>query len=324
MPGRNLSTNRADKAMSDPLERFRKVLPMDWIIAYGDRIEMLRAVGKAFSYGYYIAHVGGGETDPNFKYDHPDHTQRNAISAMSDLHFAFNDKAASNLREMSVVHGNIYVTGSPALDDIVRYRKAHPNQQRTDTIIVSINPMPWSQKHEREEFGAILEALSGYRGRVLWIEPAGKDDTGFGWLRRATREKVPEAWQRQHIDREDFLLEMATARCIIGNSSLMRVEASAFGTPCVEVGNRQRGRIKTDNVTILGHNNLSKWTVREELNEWSKNRFPKHSPWENPDGRAVETIVELLESKCPLLPVRAYPWAGREGARKWKRVKHSS
>jgi UDP-N-acetylglucosamine 2-epimerase len=93
---------------------------------------------------------------------------------------------------------------------------------------------------------------------ALWFWPnvdAGSDGTSKGI--RMFRENEPLA--NFHFFRnmfpEDFLRLVYNSRCIVGNSSVAIRECAFLGVPAVNIGTRQMGRERGQNVVDVGYNN---------------------------------------------------------------------
>lgn len=71
--------------------------------------------------------------------------------------------------------------------------------------------------------------------------PAGSKDI-VRIMRQKGVETNPMFYPVKHIPFEEFIILVANAGCMIGNSSAGVREAGAFGTPVVNLGSRQTGR----------------------------------------------------------------------------------
>jgi len=100
----------------------------------------------------------------------------------------------------------------------------------------------------------------------------------------------------QNIDHGDFLHLLKMSSVIVGNSSSGIIEAPSFGIPAVNVGSRQKGRQKGENVIDTGYNTgeivaainialydeVFKRKVKTAINPYG-------------DGDSSKKIVEILE-----------------------------
>ena len=121
-----------------------------------------------------------------------------------------------------------------------------------------------------------------------------------------------------HLDAEVYLSLIAHAEAVVGNSSAGLYEAPSFGTPTINVGDRQHGRPMAKSVVTC---TASADAITFWLNTILKVSHPK-GPAPNPfgDGHACERIVSVIgEIKEPktLLRKRFYDVA-EEAREAWR------
>jgi GDP/UDP-N,N'-diacetylbacillosamine 2-epimerase (hydrolysing) len=95
-----------------------------------------------------------------------------------------------------------------------------------------------------------------------------------------------------NLSREEFLSFMKTADVMVGNSSAGIVEAASFGTPVVNIGNRQNHRQRRGNVVDVSFD-------VNEITSAIERAFARGKVQINNiygDGTAGESIVNILES----------------------------
>ena len=124
-----------------------------WCVAFGDTRQMLALAVEQHYRGIKLIHVGGGDTIHGTD-GHPDHRTRDAISMLARVHCVANIYARDNLSRLGIWPEAIHVTGSPGLDEVVRYAKT------LDT--------------ERERSGAFEWYPEDTEGRGNWAPMPGK------------------------------------------------------------------------------------------------------------------------------------------------------
>ncbi len=85
---------------------------MDWLLVFGDRIEVLLSAVSAYSLQIPICHLAGGDRTRS-SYDD---AFRDCISRMATLHCAMSHQAARRLQSMG--YANVHMVGNLALDYI--------------------------------------------------------------------------------------------------------------------------------------------------------------------------------------------------------------
>jgi len=163
---------------------------------------------------------------------------------------------------------SIFLTGCPAIDLVAETdlamqpdifeRHAGVGDQLSgdrDFIIVLQHPVTTEYGSGLAQINETLKAVHPFAQQgmqVVWLWPnvdAGSDDVAKGI--RMFRENNDSANMHffRNFNPEDYAMLLANARCIVGNSSSGLREGAFLGTPCVNIGTRQAGRERAENVT---------------------------------------------------------------------------
>ena len=95
-----------------------------------------------------------------------------------------------------------------------------------------------------------------------------------------------------NLAHEDFINLLKHVKILIGNSSSGIIEAASFKLPVINIGSRQDGREKTNNVIDI---NCSEKELIESIKKASSTEFKKKikkSPYG--DGNACKRIAKVL------------------------------
>jgi len=110
------------------------------------------------------------------------------------------------------------------------------------------------QAHLEETLAAVLQL--GIPAVWIWPNP----DAGTGEMSERLRHFRERARREEHAMRfitdvpvSEFIALLRRASCLVGNSSAGIKECSFLGTPVVDVGSRQQGRLCADNVVHVGY-----------------------------------------------------------------------
>lgn len=95
------------------------------------------------------------------------------------------------------------------------------------------------------------------------------------------------------MPRQQYLDHLRYCKCIIGNSSSGILEAPTYGTPAVNIGNRQIGRERGDNVFDSSCLPSDVVTATREALELKAHTRVIQSPYG--DGHSSPRIVDVLE-----------------------------
>lgn len=215
--------------VADVANHFRKVLgrnKYDLVLVRGDRYEVLPIAMLSVYSGIPIAHIEGGDLSGAI-----DNKVRYAITALSDIHFATNKESYKRLISMGTDPDLTFNFGS--LD--VEYAKSLKlDKWDEEFVLMCHHPMPNEnpeliEKIIREEF----------KGRIFVIKTNMDNGRSYG---------------NDEFEPEEYLALIANAKCLVGNSSSFLKEASIFGTPVLNIGDRQKNRLISKNVVNVSYN----------------------------------------------------------------------
>ena len=222
----------------------------DWVLLLGDRGEQLAAGLAALHLGHAIAHLHGGERTLGAV----DDALRDMITRLAHLHFVADQSAAARVERLGEAPWRIHRTGAPGLDglDAVDPEAGQAVRDRyrlgTDPYAVIIyHPETVGRTDPVEVLEGILGAVADAGLPAVAILPnsdAGGRATRTALLDRARDVRAVIA----SLPREEYVALLAGASVLVGNSSSGIIEAPMLRVPAVNVGDRQRGRVRGDNV----------------------------------------------------------------------------
>jgi GDP/UDP-N,N'-diacetylbacillosamine 2-epimerase (hydrolysing) len=267
----------------------------DALLLLGDRGEMLAGAIAALHLGIPTVHIHGGERSGTV-----DEPVRHAISKLSSYHFVATEESRGRLQRMGEASGRIFVTGAPGLDGLdaeaamgeQECRAALGLPQHGAFALVVFHPVVQQAGEAYVQTEAMLQALSAMKLPALWLEP-NADAGSLDVLRALDSLALPPGSCRvKHLTRPLFCAAMRHCTVMVGNSSAGIIEAASFGTPVVNVGDRQRLRERNANVTDVG--NGAEAIAAALQSALSHGRWPCDNRYG--DGRAGERIASLLSS----------------------------
>ena len=112
---------------------------------------------------------------------------------------------------------------------------------------------------------------------------------------REYEKKYPFIKAYKSLPRQDYLSLMNIATVMVGNSSSGIIEAPSFGLPVVNIGTRQKGRIRSKNIIDVNYNkNEIKNAILKAIydDDFRKKIKNMKNPWG--DGKASERIIRIL------------------------------
>jgi UDP-hydrolysing UDP-N-acetyl-D-glucosamine 2-epimerase len=245
------STGEGVIGMADALNG----LQPDLVVLAGDRFEILAAAQSAMLMGIPIAHLHGGEVTEGAV----DESIRHAVSKMSAVHFVSAEPYRQRLIRMGEAPDRVHVVGAPGLDHFLRTELPSRAELLASVgldaarpfLLVTYHPATRGAGSPVEAVQHLLDALERFPDYQLLITKANADAGG-----RAIN-GVLEAYAGRHSSRVALVASLGTARylsavthaaALVGNSSSALIEAPAVGTPTVNVGPRQQGRLRAATV----------------------------------------------------------------------------
>jgi len=272
----------------------------DILVVLGDRFEMHAAVVAALPFKIPVAHLYGGELTEGAM----DDAFRHGITKMSHLHFTSTDVYAQRVIQMGEEPWRITACGALSLDNL----HATPLLSRDEFadkfaitlpekfLLVTYHPVTLEYEQTEKQVKELLAALDIIGLPVLFTMPNA--DTGGRIIRKLIDEFLyehPDSMKAESLGTQGYFSVMKLAAAMVGNSSSGIVEAASFALPVVNIGNRQKGRIRGRNVIDVGY---SRTEVLEGIrraigHEFRANLHGLVNPYEK--GQAAEIIVGKLK-----------------------------
>jgi GDP/UDP-N,N'-diacetylbacillosamine 2-epimerase (hydrolysing) len=280
--------------MSQAIENIRP----DIVFIAGDRGEALMMAVAAVNMNIPVAHIFGGDVSGGV-----DEPVRHAITKLSHIHFTTNELSAQRVRRLGEEDWRIHVVGAPILDMILQKRFSdersiidrYPITKDRPFLIVLQHPVTWEVE---EAFGQIEETMAAIEELMLpTIVVYPCSDPGHESVIRAIEEytHLPFVQIYPNIPFDDFLGLLSLAGVMVGNSSSGLYEAPSFHLPVVNIGSRQAGRLKAENVIDVPHD---KNAIVDAIKKGLYDPAFRHlvSKCNNPygNGNAAEQIIRVL------------------------------
>jgi GDP/UDP-N,N'-diacetylbacillosamine 2-epimerase (hydrolysing) len=286
--------------------------PCDLLLFLGDRWELWGVTIPAFMHGIPLAHISGGEVTEGAI----DDSVRHAHTKIASLHFAATEAFARNISLMGEEDWRISVVGECGLDQIhdAEIASAETMKSRFDvdltleTLLVAFHPSTLDfETPVSAQIGALIQGLEAFTNRQLVFTAPGVEQGSQEVLAaiHSFVERHPAARFVDHFGSRNYLAVMRAAKVVVGNSSSGLVEASSFGVPAVNVGQRQKNRMAADSVQHVGYDPGAIRAAVERALTPEFQRFSRTCP--NPydpykDGKNSERIVTAIVHAVKRLP----------------------
>jgi UDP-hydrolysing UDP-N-acetyl-D-glucosamine 2-epimerase len=275
-------------------------LQPDILVLLGDRFEMHSAAVAALPFKIPVAHIHGGEITEGAI----DNSLRHSITKLSHLHFVSLPEYGRRIIQMGEEPWRVMVTGAPGLDNL-SLADLMTREELEDEFHLSLRPPflfvtyhPVTLEYEQTEWqvGEMLAALEACNLPVIFSMPNA--DTSGRLIAKILREYVKQHPSSQWVDNlgtKAYLSMMRLAAALVGNSSSGIIEAPSFCLPVVNIGSRQKGRVRAGNVIDVGYGRMK---ILEGIQKATASDFREalHGI-ENPYGRGDASIKIVARLK---------------------------
>jgi len=251
------------------LSRTLDNLKPDFLVVYADRFEGFSAVIAGTQMNIPTAHIEGGDLTEGGTLDD---SVRHAMTKLAHLHFNTNEQAAERIRLLGEEPWRIYNVGLPSIDLIAAghfmtpaelYEKYGITPNRP-IVIFTQHPVSTEFEKADEQVKPSLEAmriLAEEDCQVIITYP--NNDAGgrriIKEIEKLKEEKIKNIQIYKSVGRYDYhgilnLCGRIGKGVSAGNSSSGIKETPAVGCPAVNIGTRQKGRLRAHNVIDVGYN----------------------------------------------------------------------
>lgn len=224
---------------------------LDCLLLLGDRFEMFAAASAAVPFRIPLIHLHGGEVTEGAM----DEQFRHAITKLSHLHFVSTDAYRRRVLQMGEEPWRVVVSGAPALDHLDGFepwskeRLEESLEMTLDTppLLITFHPVTL---REGEQVDELLGALQDFTDRPLVITWPNSD-MGYSEITKKLKcftASAPNARLFPSLGTERYFSLMGCAAAMVGNSSSGIIEAASFELPVVNIGDRQKGRVRGGNI----------------------------------------------------------------------------
>ena len=230
-------------------------LKPDIIVLLGDRSETFCAASVATVAHIPIAHIHGGEVTEGAI----DDQFRHAITKMSHLHFTSTEDYRRRVIQMGEEPERVFNVGSLGVENIRKYELLSKERLEEEigfslgerSILVTFHPVTSGHSQAMIEFNNLLEAIDSLADVKVIFTKANADEGG-----RQINRLIDDYVSRNKLKSISFssmgnlryLSAMKNVTAIVGNSSSGIIEAPSLKTVSVNIGIRQKGRIKAKSV----------------------------------------------------------------------------
>lgn len=289
-------------------DAFTRLQP-DVVLVLGDRFETHAAVTTAMLMNIPIAHIHGGEITEGAV----DEQIRHSITKMSYLHFTSTETYRQRIIQMGEDASRVFTSGAPGIDNIINLELLSKTKLEDDlnwkfgeySVLFTYHPVTLKSSDMNDDINYLFSVLDQMDLNVLFTY-ANADDSGRlinqkiedFCLSKPTKYKVVKS-----LGQIRYLSAMKYVGILIGNTSSGIIEAASFQKPVVNIGDRQKGRLRSGNVIDCGIKTLSSGVRQAFSSEFQNNCKTLTNVYG--DGNASDIIVDVL-SRAELSVIKTF------------------
>jgi len=282
----------------------------DALLVLGDRFEIFAAVTAALIARIPVIHLYGGEiTEGAF-----DDALRHSITKMSSLHFTSTELYRKRVIQLGENPKSVFCVGALGLDNIRSMKllsrkeleKKLGIQFRKKNLLVTFHPVTLEKNTSQNQFQQLLDALDQLKDVQVVFTKSNADTQGrvINEMIDAYTAERGNAAAFTSLGQLKYLSLMNETDVVVGNSSSGIVEAPGFRIATVNIGDRQKGRIRTE--SIIDCKPVKK-DIQRAIQKALSLEFEKVAAnVKNPhgDGKAAEQIVGILKKKMDKIELK--------------------
>ncbi len=254
--------NYVSQAILSTSKILQKIKP-NVIVILGDRYELLGCAISAMSHRVPIAHIHGGETTLGAI----DDSIRHSISKFSHLHFPIHEKYKNRLIQLGEDPKTIFNYGGLGAFAIAKTKFIPKSELEKDLkikldkkiLIITFHPTTLEKNMSNHQITNVLFALKKFKNFIKIFTSPNMDHENKVILNKILKFTKTEknSYFFKSLGHKRYISLMKISDVIIGNSSSGVIETPSLGTPTVNIGSRQEGRILAKNIVSSDYDKKS-------------------------------------------------------------------
>jgi len=243
-------------------EAFSELKP-DILVVLGDRYEIFSAVSSAMVARIPIAHLHGGEkTEGAF-----DESIRHSITKMSHLHFTATKEYQNRVIQLGEDPKRVFNVGGLGIENIKRlkllskdeFERSIDFKLNKKNILVTYHPVTLENSTAKDQFQQLLDAIDSLEDTNIIFTKANSDTDGRiinSMIDQYVSKNSENCVAFTSLGQLRYLSALQYVDAMVGNSSSGLLEAPSFKIATIDIGDRQKGRLKAKSVIECSNNKI--------------------------------------------------------------------
>ena len=236
-------------------DAFKRLSP-DWVFLLGDRFETFAAATSAYLARIPIGHLHGGEITEGAT----DEGLRHAITKMTFLHFASADAYRKRIIQLGESPDRVFNVGAIGLDNIYHLELLTKEKLQnaldfeildSEYVLVTFHPVTLENNNSENQFRQLLDVLDKHTDLKVIFTLPNADAEGRAIIELINHYVAKNSLRTiafKSLGQLRYLSAIKHCSVVIGNSSSGIIEVPSFKTPVLNIGDRQKGRLRSENI----------------------------------------------------------------------------
>ena len=281
-------------------DAFNELQP-ELLVVLGDRFEIFSAVSAAMVAKIPVAHLHGGETTEGVF----DESIRHSITKMSHLHFTATEIYRNRVIQLGEHPRRVFNVGGLGIENIYKLKLLSKNEFEKSidfklgdkNILVTYHPVTLEKSTSKVQFQALLDSINELRNTKIIFTKANSDTDG-----RVINDMI-DNYVAQHdntisftsMGQLNYLSALQLMDAVVGNSSSGLLEAPSFKIGTIDIGDRQKGKIKASSVIscLPSKNSIDSAFEKLYSEDFQSIVNNTKNPYEN--GDASKSIMNIIK-----------------------------
>jgi UDP-hydrolysing UDP-N-acetyl-D-glucosamine 2-epimerase len=272
----------------------------------GDRYEALSFAIACQIAQVPLAHIHGGEVTEGAI----DDSFRHSITKLSYLHFASAEAYRNRIIQLGEAPERVFNTGALGIDNIKNTQKISRSEFENKfsiklkkfNFLITFHPETLSVLSPENQIKGLVEALEIFKqeqsDECFYIFTMPNSDHGnevlFSKIYEFVKHNSGNSIALKSMGRVNYLSAMSHCDVVVGNSSSGIIEAPSMDVPTVNIGARQKGRLRANSVVDCAYDSVSILNSLQKAIDFKKSNKKIVSLFGS--GDAAEKMKSIIKS----------------------------
>lgn len=282
-------------------DAYTQLMP-DLVVVLGDRYEIFSAAAASLIAKIPVAHIHGGETTEGAF----DEALRHSITKMSQLHFVATEEYERRVIQLGEHPETVFKVGGLGVDSLKRFELLSKSELERSlnitlldkNLLITFHPATLEKQTAIHQMSELLDALSELSDTNLIFTMPNADTDGRALIQMIKDfcSKYKNAHWFTSLGQLNYFSLVNYIDGVVGNSSSGLMEVPTFKKATINIGDRQKGRLKSSSVIDC---EPIKSSIKKAILNSYEEQFTRHliktiNPYG--EGGAVDKIIEILKT----------------------------